>query len=121
MTNTSVVDKKAETNVPVGDYFNRNSCLPAFLMDDKSLLNLSKEFLVHDQKNALKNEDTTKLNITDFKFSMPTSTTNIDSFSFTLNSSENGDFIQKIDRPEKDTENINSTLKSESAGMKYHF
>ena len=130
---TTSTNKQVTThNVAVDDYFNKKSCLPKFLMNDenKSLLDLTKEFLAPDKdtSNASKCEKQStnesinnKLNNTDFTFSTPAGTTQLENcFSFTLNSSETGDFVQKIDknRPEKETEHINSTLKSESVGIK---
>ena len=130
---TTSTNKQVTThNVAVDDYFKKKSCLPKFLMNDenKSLLDLTKEILApnKDTSNASKFEKQStnesinnKLNNTDFTFSTPAGTTQLENcFSLTLNSSETGDFVQKIDknRPEKETEHINSTLKSESVGIK---
>ena len=74
---------------------------------NKSLLNLSKEF----SSPVDKKQNNVTINNTDFTLS---GTTIVDPcFSFTLNSSDTGDFVIKIDKnkPEKESDlNINSTL-----------
>ena len=84
--------------------------------ENNSLLNFSKYFL---SQSAVKKQNNETINNTDFTLSGTTIVDN--SFSFTLNSSDTGDFIIKIDKnkPEKEANlNINSTLKSESVGMR---
>jgi len=80
----------------VPDYLIKND-------ENNSLLNFSKEFL---SQSAVEKQNNETINNTDFTLSGTTIVDN--SFSFTLNSSDTGDFNL----------NINSTLKSESVGMR---
>jgi hypothetical protein len=106
-------------NIKVDTYFKNKSFVPDYLIkndENNSLLNFSKEFL---SQSAVEKQNNETINNTDFTLSGTTIVDN--SFSFTLNSSDTGDFIIKIDKnkPEKEANlNINSTLKSESVGMR---
>ena len=114
------VNEDSQSSINISNNSDRNySRLPSIYFKrterndhDSTLTNESIKFAVQKQNNET-------INNTGFTLSGTTIVDN--SFSFTINSSDTGDFIIKIvkNKPEKEANlNINSTLKSESVGVR---
>ncbi|CAF0783597.1 unnamed protein product [Brachionus calyciflorus] len=130
ISNVSNVSQQNKKQVKVDDFFMGKSELPSYLAEKESDVNLSSQTVKTDktilQEDRKKENCMTPQNVDDITFSSNNqgSTLSSSNFSFTLNSSESGDFIQPISQSSKTPfqltkalENLNSKKKEEQKNL----